>query len=271
MKHFWTVLQMELLLFRRRRMSWFLAIFVVFWGFALVIGAIRFTAYNAWFHFGISYLVLTLLLTLLTGNQIQRDREQRLDSVVWSTPVATVAYVGGKYLASLLLVISFAMLNLLTSVIADLFLPVTNAYPPLGSWPYLLSWSWLVLPTLVFGATLTLCSTTLSRQRIVSTIIAVLLWLLPVLSGGALPGVLSITGSFLDAMDPAKALGLTFGSRSAPSANLAQQVVHLVQVFVPQAHLTPIFLVNRLLFLSLAVLLLIATMWGFRQQRQGRM
>ena len=111
MKDFWTVIHMELLLFRRGRLSWLLAIFMVLWGLFLVSAAIRFTAYNAWFHFGISYFVLTLLLTFLTGNQIQRDREQRLDSVVWSTPMATGVYVCGKYVATLLLVVGFYVLG----------------------------------------------------------------------------------------------------------------------------------------------------------------
>jgi hypothetical protein len=116
---------------------------------------------------------------------------------------------------------------------------------------------------------LTLFSTTLSRRWIVAAIAVLLIWLLPIVSGGAVPDVLSISGNFLVTTDPAKMLGFTFHSSFAPSAALAQQVVHLVQVYVPQAHLTVTFLVNRLLFLSLGGLLVLATMWGFRRQRQG--
>lgn len=173
MKDFWTVMSMELLLFGRGRATLLLAIFVVFWGVFLVVGATRFTAYNAWFHFGISYFVLTLLLTFLTGNQIQRDREQRLDGVVWSTPMATGVYVCGKYVAALLLVVGFAALQLVVSVALDGFAP--GNYPPLGPWPYLLSWCWLVLPGLVFGSASTLFSTTLSRRWIVAAIAVLLI------------------------------------------------------------------------------------------------
>ena len=267
MKDFWTVIRMELLLFRRGRMSWWLAIFVVFWGLFLVVGATHYTAYNAWFHFSVSSFVLTLLLTFLTGNQIQRDREQRLESVVWSTPMATGVYVCGKYVAELLLVVGFAALELVTSVALDGFAP--GNYPPLGPWPYLLSWCWLVLPGLVFGSALALFSTTLSRRWMVATLVVLLIWLLPIVLGGGIPDVLSISGNFLDTTDPAQMLGATFKSSFAPSAAVAQQVVHLVQVSVPQAHLTTTFLINRLLFLSLGVLLVLATIWGFRRQRQG--
>ncbi len=267
MKDFWTVMSMELLLFRRGRASWWLAIFVIFWGLFLVVGATRFTAYNAWFHFSVSFFVLTLLLTFLTGNQIQRDREQRLESVVWSTPMATGVYVCGKYVAMLLLVVGFAALQLVTSVALDGFAP--GNYPPLGPWPYLLSWCWLVLPGLVFGSALTLFSTTLSRRWMVAAIAVLLIWLLPIVLGGGIPDLLSISGNFLDTTDPAKMLGETFKSPFAPSAAVAQQVVHLVQVYVPQAHLTTTFLINRLLFLSLGMLLVLATIWGFRRQRQG--
>jgi ABC-type transport system involved in multi-copper enzyme maturation permease subunit len=267
MKDFWTVIHMELLLFRRGRMSWWLAIFTVFWGLFLVVGATHYTAYNAWFHFSVSSFVLTLLLTFLTGNQIQRDREQRLESVVWSTPMATGVYVCGKYVAMLLLVVGFAALGLVTSVAVDGF--AGGNYPPLGPWPYLLSWCWLVLPGLVFGSALTLFSTTLSRRWIVAALAVLLIWLLPILLGGGIPDVLSISGNFLDTTDPAKMLGATFKSSFAPSAAVAQQVVHLVQVSVPQAHLTGTFLINRLLFLSLGVLFVLATIWGFRRQRQG--
>lgn len=266
MKDFWTVIRMELLLFRRGRTSWLLVIFAIFWGLFLET-LLRSTAYGAWNHLSIGSFVLTLLLTFLTGNQIQRDREQRLDSVVWSTPMATGVYVCGKYIAALLLVVGFAALQLVTTIAMDWFIPA--AYPPLGPWPYLLSWCWLVLPALVFGSALTLFSTTLSRRWIAAAMAVLLIWLLPIVLGGNIPVVLNITGNFLNTTDPAQVLGATFNGPFAPSAALAQQVVHLVQVYVPQAHLTATFLVNRLLFLSLGVLLILATMWGFRRQRQG--
>lgn len=266
MKDFWTVIRMELLLFRRGRTSWLLVIFVIFWGLFLET-LLRSTAYEAWGYLSIGSFVLTLILTFLTGNQIQRDREQCLDSVVWSTPMATGVYVCGKYVAALLLVVGFAALQLVTSVAVDRFAP--GAYPPLGPWPYLLSWCWLVLPALVFGSALTLLNITLSRRRIAAAIPVLLIWLLPFVLGGNIPVVLNITGNFLNTTDPAQKLALTFNGPIAPSAAVAQQVVHLVQVYVPQVHLTTTFLINRLLFLSLGVLLILATMWGFRRQRQG--
>lgn len=81
--------------------------------------------------------------------------------------------------------------------------------------------------------------------------------------------MLSISGNFLNTTDPAKMLGETFNNQFAPSAAVAQQVVDLVQVYVPRAHLTTTFLINRLVFLSLGMLLVLATIWGFERQRQG--
>jgi ABC-type transport system involved in multi-copper enzyme maturation permease subunit len=266
MKDFWTVFHTELLFFRRGRTSWLMAIFMVFWGLVMVV-LLRSTAYGAWNSLSIGYFILTLILTFLTGNQIQRDREQRLDSVVWSTPVATDVDACGKYATALLLVIGFAMLQLVASIIVDWLIP--SVYPPLGPWPYLLSWCWLVLPALAFGSALTLFIITLSRRWIAAAIPVLLIWLLPFVLGGNIPVVINITGNAFNTTDPAQVLGATLNSPFSPPAALAQQVVHLVQVYVPQAHLTSTFLASRLLFTSLGVLLVLATMWGFRRQRQG--
>jgi len=267
MKDLLTVIWMELLLFRRGRTIWLLGIFSVLWGLFLV-GMIHSQAYYAWVHFVISYFILTLILTLITGSQIQRDREQRLDSVIWSTPIATSVYVCGKYLAMLTVVLGFATLQLLTTMVLDQLVP--GAYPPLGVWPYLLCWCWLVLPTLVFGLGLTLFITTLTQRPFVTSLIVVFIWVFPIISGGTIPQVINIT-AFTNAPDPVQdfAFSLTKEQQLNPSTNLAQQIVHLTQAVVPQAHITYTLIINRLLFLSLAVLLFILTIRDFKGQRQG--
>jgi len=269
MKDLWTVTRIELLLFRRGRVSWVIALAVVVWAFFLVVAFMRGNAPAAWVNLSMCSLLLTLILAFTTENQIHRDRERRLAGVIFSMPVSTAIYVCGKYLAALFILLGFAALYLLTTVVLDLLVPGAN-YPPLGPWPYMLSWCWLVVTPLVFAAALTLCSMTLTQgQRVVSNIIVLAIWLVPLLFGGGIPDMLNISGNFLNSTDPAQKLGFTFNGASAPSAALAQQVIHLIQTAVPEAHLTATFLLNRLLFLSLAVLLVIVTIQSLQWQRQG--
>ena len=262
-----TVIRMELLLFKRGSKIWLFGIFMVLWGVFLV-GIIHSQAYYAWLHFVISYFTLTLVLTLITGNQIQRDREQRLDSVIWSTPIPTRVYVCGKYLAMFAVVLGLATLQLLTTLVLDRLIP--GAYPALGVLPYLLSWCWLVLPPLVFGLGLTLFTTTLTQRSFITALVVVFIWVFPIISGGTIPQVVNIT-AFTNTPDSVQdfAFSLPLEQQLHPSTDLAQQIVHRIQQIVPRAHITTTLIINRLLFLSLAVLLVMFTVREFKRQRWG--
>jgi hypothetical protein len=270
MKNIWIVMTMEFRLFLRGKTSWLIAAFMLLSSAMLVIGGFRPSAFSAWRSLSLGYMLLTLVLAFSTGNQLQRDRDRRLDGIILSTPIATAPYVWGKYLAGLLLLLGFAAFNLIVSVVLDFIVPAAT-YPALGPWPIVSSWCVLVLVPLLFGAAFTLLITTFTRgQRIVTSLLVLLVWLLPTFSGtsNSLVAVLTVSGLFGDSTDAAQKLGMTFHG-ATPSPVLAHQVVQLVQTHIPWDYLTPTMWLNRAVFLLLTVLCLLLTIRSLQRQRQG--
>ena len=271
MKNIWIVITMEFRLFLRGKTSWLIAAFMVLSSAMLVVGGLRPNAFSAWRSLSLGYMLLTLVLAFSTGNQLQRDRDRRLDGIILSTPIATATYVWGKYLAGLLLLLGFAAFNLIVSIVLDFIIPAST-YPALGPGPIASSWCLLVLVPLLFGAAFTLLITTFTRgQRIVTSLLVLLVWLLPTFSGtsNSLVAVLTVSGQFGDGTDAAQKLGMTFHGAAAPSPALAHQVVQLVQTHIPWDYLTSTMWLNRAVFLLLTVLCLLLTIRSLQHQRQG--
>jgi hypothetical protein len=129
-----------------------------------------------------------------------------------------------------------------------------------------------MLLTLVFGAALALLITTFTRgQRVVTSMVLILVWLVPIFggSGNSLVDALNVSGMFFDATDAAHTLGMTFGGAAAPTPVLAQRVVQLVQSHIPWDYLTSTMWLNRAIFLLGAVFCLLGTLRSLNRQRQG--
>lgn len=292
----WPVARLELTLLRRGWGLWVSAIV------ALALGVwtgtmVRERPYTAWNEFVFSGFLLTLLLTLTTGDALRRDRARRVDGVVLSAPVPTAVLALGKYLAALATLLGLLGLSLLAAIVTDRFyalrdFPValgSSYFPSLGAWPYVLGWGLLFVVPIAFGAALMLACLTLVRGgRTVAAIAVVALWLLPAFSG-QWPAALDIVqmgdASRYDPGQDNEALGLvragldsalrdqrTPGRWQSPyellPAELTARVTALSQEhFLPE--LRPIFYWNRLLFLGLAVALVGLTILGLGRQRRG--
>src|SRR5215472_3033003 len=102
MKYLWLVITMELRLHLRGKIGWLLAAFMAVSSVYVLFQAYLSHSYprNFWPNMALVYALLTFVLVFATGDQIQRDRDCRLDGVILSTPIATATYVSGKYLAS---------------------------------------------------------------------------------------------------------------------------------------------------------------------------
>ncbi|MDQ2716079.1 MAG: ABC transporter permease [Chloroflexota bacterium] len=268
MKDLWTVIRLELLLFRRGRTYWLIGPLLIFGGI-LTAGIESTEPWRMWLNEAFLCLLITLILGVTTVNQLQRDNERHIDGVLMSTPVTTNAYVWGKYLAGLLILVGFACLEVLTAMVTD-HLVNRGTYGSLGPWPYLATWGWLTLMTLVFVAALPLFLMTLTRgQRAISYVALLVIWLLPLFLQNV-PQVLVVWGGMDEIpTDPAFQVGAHHINDSSIAPALAQQIIHLVQTTIPQADITPTFLWNRLLFISLAVLLVMGTAFSLQRQRQG--
>ncbi len=262
MKDLITVIRLELLLFWRGRILWLVALVMIAFGIFNATNA-RDRPWDLWNPY--FFFVITQILTFITGDQIHRDRERCLDGVVWSTPVSTAIYVWGKYLTALIILFSFAGLELLVSLVTDLVVVKIYIYPSPGPWPFMLAWCLFAWIPLMFVAALTLLGITLTRgQRAVSYVVVILVFV----SSRFVPDILNIVGSVGNSIDPSWALASRYAGSYMPAA-IAQQVVHLAQA-IPPDFASVTFFVNRLIFFSLALLLVIATVYSLGRQRQGK-
>lgn len=275
MRIFWTVTIMEFRLYLRGKTRWLLAAFLAFSSLYFLYQAYLSHTYasNFWENMGIAYLLLTFVLVFSTGSQLQRDQDCRLDSLILSSPVSTTTYVCGKYLASLLVILVLALVNLLVTIAGDLWLPAAGG-TVIGPWPYVASWGVLVLVPLLFGAALTLFVTTFTHgQRVVTGLLIFFLWVAPVIIDGqsgknyALVNALNVSGWFVFSTDAPSMAGRALHEAITPTS--ARQMVRLVQTHIPWDHLTAIMWLNRTIFLALAILCFLGTIASLQRQRSG--
>jgi ABC-type Na+ efflux pump permease subunit len=280
MRDVWTVMRLELTLFRRGRAIWLVGLIMAFFGVWAASG-IRELPFAAWTNFGITTgFFISLILTFATGDQASRDRERRLDGVLLSTPVSTAAYVWGKYLAALVILLGLAGIGFIAAILTDQFYNWQNSpgvfgqalFPPLGPRSYIVIWCWLVIVPTVFGAALVLAGITITRgQRIVAYMCVLVIWITSLIFNN-MPDLLDITTfSIYQRYSPSNdpAFILEGNSPRHPDAQIAQQVIHLVQANIPPSFLPISFLWNRLFFLGLALLLILLTVHSVGRQRQG--
>lgn len=291
MYNFWVVMKLECRLIWRHWVTWLILLVMLLIG-ALCAANNRNEPWSSWANLGTTSLFISLILTFCTGNQINRDRAQRLDGIVLSTPVATPSFVCGKYLAGLASLLLLAGSGLLSALMTDhfasgsygflLFAPAF--YPPLGVQPYLIGWAWFVLPAIIFGATFMLVCMTLTRgQRAIAYLVSLLTWVLPLFLTQSFPRLLDITAAVFFpqfSLAPASHVTSTTPLRqfliqhpilfqnSPPPANLIQPVMHLSLAVIPPSPVPSLFLWNRLFFLGLSLLLLVLTMYGTHALRR---
>ena len=229
-------------------------------------------------------VLISLPLTLSTGQTIRRDTIQRLDGVLFSTPMDTVAYVCGKYLAAVIVLLGLVGVSLAGVVLMDRFDGWTNppvifghsVYPPLGPWPYVAGWLWLIVPAVLFGAAFMLAGSTARHGgRVAATTGALVLWLGPLLGGRGWPALLDIPGMTVyymtDSGQAAFALAMQSWARVGhdPRGQGAVRVVQLVQQTVPPIF-PLVFLWNRALVIGFTALLVACTIESIRRQRRER-
>jgi len=288
---FWVVMKLEFRLIWRNWVTWLMVVVMLFIG-ALCASSNRNEPWSSWAHLGTTSFFISLILTFCTGNQINRDHARRLDGIVLSTPVATKSYVCGKYLAGLVSLLLLAGAGLLSALIVDRFPPGSHGfllfappfYPSLGALSYLISWTWLTLPAIIFGATFMLASLTLTRgQRAIAYLVSLLIWVLPLFLTQSIPQLLDITAavffpqfslapaSHVSGIDPFMQFvnqHPSWNMDAPPPANLVQPIMHLSLASTPPSPIPSLFLWNRLFFLGLSLLLLVLTISGTHTLRR---
>jgi len=271
MAAFFLIIRTELVLFLRSRGVWIAGLFLLLFG-VWTATTIRESPLVAWNTLGAAALLLSLLLSFLTGDQISHDYGRHIDGVLLSTPISTLTYVWGKFLAAVISLMGLAALYLVAQLLVNQFdtwrdppfLLGHSHYPSFGLWPFLLIWLVAILIPVLFGAALTLLGTTLLHgQRILSSVPLLLLWLGPV----ALqhwPTWLDLTVASLsrhfsfDGNTAATRLVASWKTALPPTNTLAERVVQLAQSDFSRPF-PAFFLESRLIYAGMALLLIIGT------------
>lgn len=281
MHTFWVVMKLELLLIWRNWATWLIALAMLFIGLLAAVNN-RNQPWSIWGQSVTVGLFITLILTFSTGNQMNRDRERRLDGVIFSTPIKTSVYVLAKYGASLLSLLALTSLSLLTTLFTDQFYSIPSQvlflspaiYPPLGFQVYLQDLIWVLLVPVLFGATFMFACTTLTRdKRAIAYIATALIWLIPYFAIHSNGSFIDIGGlSFAVGSTPATIFWFLHHAGSQSSLQMAQftsQIMPLARAEMPPASLLNTLLWNRLLFLGLTLILLFLTVLIVQRTRRN--
>ena len=105
---------------------------------------------------------------------MHRDRELRIEPVIWATPVPNYVLLLSKFLATLALTISFITLTGLAAIVAQLI-----RRHPIEIQPYLLSYSTILIPGVIFLSAISVMLNVLLRNKY-------LVYALSIGAGGAL-------------------------------------------------------------------------------------
>ena len=283
MRDMWTIMRLEIRLLFRGRGVWVAAIALAALGAWMATG-IREQPWGAWGTMTFTGVLSTLLLTLSTGSAVQRDRDWRTSDIVLSAPVSETAYVLGKYLAALALLLALSLVELGAAILTDHFdtwrdppaILGHSHYPALGPLPFVAAWAWLIVTLIVtpivFGSALTLAEITLTRgQRALAYTSVIILWVVPmVLSNFGWPLLLDLTGARVLYEIPASgsldAFQLSSSDHISPAVREA--IMRLIRGDLPPT-MPALFIWSRALFLALAAALVGLTIWGVAHHRRG--
>jgi ABC-type Na+ efflux pump permease subunit len=280
MRDLWTIIRLEARLLFRGRGVWVAALALAALGTWMATG-IREDPSAAWVDMTFTGVLSTLLLTLSTGAAVQRDHDRRVSAILFSAPISETAYVLGKYLAALALLLALSLLQLGAAILTDHFdtwrdppaILGHSHYPALGPLPFVAAWAWLIVTPIVFGSALTLAEITLTRgQRVVAYTSIILLWVVPFLvADNGWPLLLDLTGVGLMYELPLTSNSMTafqLSSSDHISPAVREEIMRLIRGDLPPV-MPALFIWSRALFLALAAALVSLTILGVARHRRG--
>jgi ABC-type transport system involved in multi-copper enzyme maturation permease subunit len=105
-------------------------------------------------------LFLVGMSVFYTGESMHRDRELRIEPVLWATPAPNYVLLLSKFLATLVLTLSFITLSGLAAIITQLI-----RRHPIEIQPYLLTYSIILIPGVVFLAAVSVMLNVVLRNK----------------------------------------------------------------------------------------------------------
>jgi hypothetical protein len=95
------------------------------------------------------------------GESMHREREVKIESVVWSAPAPNNVFLLSKFFATLLLMLFLLLLAGLTAMLTQL----VRGQTPIELSPYLLAYVLILLPSLAFIAAASIALNVLLREK----------------------------------------------------------------------------------------------------------
>ncbi|HEV8233699.1 MAG TPA: hypothetical protein VGP84_03840, partial [Gemmatimonadaceae bacterium] len=203
MAQFLSVLRWEVVYYLRRISTWvYFGIYAAIAFLFMLLGGGAFKQASAVFGGGgkvlanAPYAIASLMPTIallgmsivaaVAGNAIYRDYDARMESLVYTTPISKRAFLGGRFIGTLV-VNAIILLGILVGFVIASKTPWVkpDKFGPFDMWAYLSPYLTLVLPNLLFTASIFFALPAITRQMVPNYVGGVLL-LLGYLMGGQL-------------------------------------------------------------------------------------
>jgi len=114
-------------------------------------------------------LLFACMIVFYLGEMMHRDREVKIQPVVWSTPAPNSVFLLSKCMSMTLVALSFAITGSLIAIVAQLF----RGHTPIDFSAYLLINAVVVLPSIIFMTSLVVALNVLLRNKYVANVVAV--------------------------------------------------------------------------------------------------
>ncbi len=121
-------------------------------------------SYSATYASGTAKALLLFLIGMTvfyTGEAMHRDREARIEPVLWATPAPNNIFLLSKFLATLVLVLSLIVLVGMTAIVIQ----IIRGHTPIEVQPFLITYSAILLPGIVLLTALSLALNVLLRNK----------------------------------------------------------------------------------------------------------
>jgi ABC-type transport system involved in multi-copper enzyme maturation permease subunit len=114
-------------------------------------------------------LFLACAIVFYTGESMHRDRELRIEPVIWSTPAPNSVLLLSKWLAMTLVSLLLVLAGGLTTIVTQLF----RGYTPVDVLAYLIINGVVVVPGVVFMTSLVVALNVLLRNKYLMYVVAI--------------------------------------------------------------------------------------------------
>jgi ABC-2 type transport system permease protein len=115
-----------------------------------------------------SLLFLIALVIFYTGEAMHRDREVRIEPVLWSVPAPNFVLLLSKFFATLLMSVSLTALIGLTSLVIQ----IVKGDMPVEISAYLSVYGWILLPSIALAAALSIALNVLLRDKYLTYVVS---------------------------------------------------------------------------------------------------